>query len=211
MERSNEMKSLDTYLQNGERNLARIGKLAALRGLFGIAFAVVILIWPGIGLGTLIALFAAFALVTGASTFAGAFQLPLRRSERAWLAVEGAIAVAAGVAVVAWPGLSALALLYAIAAWAIASGGYQIAQAFAWRAGGSSVTLALGGLLSIGFGVIMFAHPGAGAIALLALVAAFALVTGVIQVAFALDVRHATAELKRGPRPRPTAKAVVHG
>ena len=109
-----------------------------------------------------------------------------------------------------WPGLSALALLYAIAAWAIAVGVFEIALAFALPfSGGRSLLLVLGGLLSIAFGVIMFAHPGAGAVALLALIAAFALVTGVMQIAFALELRRVVAELERRVRPHATAKPVT--
>ena len=69
----------------------------------------------------------------------------------------------------------------------------------------------LGGLLSVAFGVIMFAHPGAGAVALLALVAAFALVTGVMQIAFALELRRVVGELEQRVRPHATAKPVTHG
>jgi uncharacterized membrane protein HdeD (DUF308 family) len=201
--------NIDTYLHEGERRLAYLWKIAAARGALAIAFAVVILIWPGIGLGTLIALFGTFALITGASTFGNAFRLPLQRSERVWLALEGLIGVVVGVVVFVWPGLSALALLYAIAAWAIVTGVYGIVLAFAWRIGRRGALFVLGGLFSVAFGVIMFTHPGA--IALLALIAAFLLVTGVMQIAFALDVRHVTVELKRKLRPRATAKPVAQG
>ena len=44
----------------------------------------------------------------------------------------------------------------------------------------------LGGLVAILFGIVMFARPGAGALATLALIAAFALVTGVSQLVVAL-------------------------
>jgi uncharacterized membrane protein HdeD (DUF308 family) len=57
-----------------------------------------------------------------------------------------------------WPDLSALGLLYAIAAWAIALGIFEIAFAFD--------LLGLIGMLSVAFGVIMFGEPGAGAVAL---------------------------------------------
>ena len=66
--------NLETQLKEGERALARIWKVTALRGVIAIAFAVVILVWPSIGLTTLIALVGAFALVTGATTLAGAFD-----------------------------------------------------------------------------------------------------------------------------------------
>jgi uncharacterized membrane protein HdeD (DUF308 family) len=125
---------------------------------------------------------------------------------------DGLVGVAVGVVVFLWPDLSALGLLYAIAAWAIALGIFEIAFAFVLPlSGGRSLLTVLGGVLSIAFGVIMFMHPGAGAVALLALVAAFALVTGVMQIAFALELRSAAGELERTLRPHTTAKPVAHG
>jgi len=204
--------NLEKHLQEGEQALAHIWKVTALRGALAIAFAVVILIWPSIGLSALLALFGAFALVSGVATIAGAFNLPIRGGQRAWLVVDGLLGIAVGVVVFVWPDLSALGLLYAIAAWAIAVGIFEIALAFALPiSGGRSLLAVLGGLLLIAFGVIMFAHPGAGAVALLALIAAFALVTGFMQVAFALELRRVVAELERPFRPRATAKPVSHG
>ena len=204
--------NLETQLQEGERTLARIWKATALRGALAIAFAVVILIWPDIGLAALIALFGAFALVSGVATIAGAFSVPVGALSAAWLVFEGLLGIAVGVVVFVWPDLSALGLLYAIAAWAIALGIFEIALAFALPlSGGRALLLALGGLLSVAFGVIMFAHPGAGAVALLALVAAFAFVTGVMQIAFALELRRVVGELEQRVRPHATAKPVTHG
>jgi uncharacterized membrane protein HdeD (DUF308 family) len=202
--------NLETQLKEGEQALAHIWKATALRGALAIAFAVVILIWPSIGLATLIALFGALALLSGLTTIVGAFRLPIRGGERAWLVFEGLLGVAVGVVVFIWPDLSALGLLYAIAAWAIAMGVFEIGLAFVLPiSGGRKLLAVLGGVLSIAFGVIMFGHPGAGAVALLALVAAFALVTGVMQIAFALELRHVVGELESRIRPRPTAKLVT--
>ena len=71
--------------------------------------------------------------------------------------------------------------------------------------------LGLSGVLSVVFGVIMFAQPGAGAVALLALVAAFALVTGAMQIAFALELRRVAHELEDRVRPHATPTAVTQG
>jgi uncharacterized membrane protein HdeD (DUF308 family) len=201
-----------TQVQEGERALAHIWKATALRGLLAIAFAVVILIWPNIGLTALIALLGAYALVSGLTTIAGAFSAPIPGDWRAWLVFEGLLGIAVGVVVFVWPDLSALGLLYAVAAWAIALGIFEIAIAFAGPLnGGRSLLLVLTGMLSVAFGVIMFAHPGAGAVALLALIAAFALVTGAMQVAFALELRRVAVELDHRVRPGATAKPVTHG
>ena len=204
--------NLETHLKEGERALAGIWKVTALRGVAAIAFSVVTLIWPNVGLTALIALFGAFALVSGVATIAGAFNLPIRGGQRAWLVFEGLLGIAVGVVVFVWPGLSALGLLYAIAAWAIAMGIFEIAFGFVLPlSGGRSLLVVLSGMLSVAFGVIMFGHPGAGAVALLALVAAFALVTGVMQIAFALELRRVAAELERRVRPHTTAKPVTQG
>jgi uncharacterized membrane protein HdeD (DUF308 family) len=202
----------ETQVQEGEQALAHIWKTTALRGVLAIAFAVVILIWPNIGLTALIALFGAYALVSGVTTFAGAVSGPIRGDRRAWLVFEGLLSVAVGVVVFVWPDLSALGLLYAIAAWAIALGIVEMSVAFALPLGGGrSLLLALGGVLSVAFGVVMFAHPGAGAVALLALIAAFAFVTGAMQIAFALELRGGLVEMGRRVRPRATANPVTHG
>ena len=204
--------NLATQLKEGEHALARIWKVIALRGSAAIAFAVVILVWPNIGLATLIALFGAFALVSGFATIAGAFDLPIQGGQRASLVVEGILGVAVGVVVFIWPELSGLGLLYVVAAWAIALGIFEIALAFVLPIrGGRSLLVVLGGLLSVAFGVIMFAHPGAGAVALLTLIAAFAMVTGVMQIAFALELRRLVTELEQRVRPHATAKPVAHG
>ena len=203
---------LQAQLQEGEQELTHIWKSMALRGALAIAFSVVILMWPNIGLATLIALFGAFALVSGVTTIAGAFSVPFTRGRRGWLVFEGLIGVAVGVAVFIWPDLSALGLLYAIAAWSITLGIIEIALAFDLPLSGErSLLLGLGGVLCIAFGVIMFAHPGAGAVALLALIAAFALVTGAIQIAFALELRRAGHEVEDRVRPRASSTPVTHG
>lgn len=204
--------NLEAHLQEGEQTLAHIWKAMALRGAVAIAFALVIIVWPSIGLSTLVALFGAFALVSGVATIAGAFSVPMEGNRRAWLVVDGLLGVGVAAVVFIWPSLSALGLLYAIAAWAIAIGIFEIALSFNLPVSGRrSLLLGLSGLLSIAFGVIMFAKPGAGAIALLALIAAFALVSGVMQIVFALELRRVLGEVERPFRQHTTAKPVTHG
>jgi uncharacterized membrane protein HdeD (DUF308 family) len=204
--------NLETHLKEGERALAHIWKVTALQGAVAIAFAVLILVWPSIGLATLIALVGAFALVSGVATIVEAVRMPMERRQSVWLVIQGLLGIAIGVVVFVWPDLSALGLLYAIAAWAIAMGIFEIGLAFELPLSGRrALLLGLGGLLSIAFGVIMFAKPGAGAVALLALVAAFALMTGVMQIAFALELRRVVAELEPRARPHSTAKPVTQG
>ncbi|MPV90555.1 HdeD family acid-resistance protein, partial [Georgenia ruanii] len=179
-----------------------------VRGAVAIIFAIVILLWPGIALATLIALVGAYALVSGIAMIVGAFSVPIRGGQRAWIIFEGLLGIAVGVVVFVWPNLSALGLLYAIAAWAILVGILEIVLAFVLPfTGGRTLLLALGGVLWAAFGVIMFARPGAGAVALLALIAAFAFVTGVMHIGLALDLRRLDMNLNpvAPPGARPTA------
>lgn len=205
--------TLETHLREGEQALATTWKTSAVRGLLGIAFGVVLLAWPNIGLATLIALVAVFALTAGFTSFYAAVEAPLPRKRRAWLAVDGVLATAAGAAILIWPDLSARGLLFAVGAWAVASGAAELVLgAFALPlSGGRSLLLMLGGVVSTAFGVIMFIRPGTGAVALLALVASFAIVTGMVQIGYALELRRVAGELKNVFRLRPAPKPVTHG
>ena len=92
-----------------------------------------------------------------------------------------------GIAVLLWPSISALGLLFVIAAYAIAIGITIIGSA-TWLPlkSGDTFLLTLSGLTSIVFGIVMFVKPGDGALVLLALIAAFSLVVGVIQLTVAV-------------------------
>jgi uncharacterized membrane protein HdeD (DUF308 family) len=202
---------IESQLKEGERKLARIWRTLAVSGLLGIAFGVVTVIWPGIGLTTLIAVFAGFALAIGLTTIIGAFDAAV--PPRFWIVLQGLLPIAAAIVVLVWPGLSARALLFAIAAWAVATGileflGGMLALPLS---GARALLVMLTGLVSVAFGVIMFARPGAGALALLMLIAAFAIVTGVTQLAASFELRRVAHEAERRVQRRPTAKPVTHG
>jgi uncharacterized membrane protein HdeD (DUF308 family) len=204
---------LRSALQEGERLVARVWRLLALRGVVAIAFAIVLLVWPDIGLTAMVTVVGAFAIASGFVSAAAAYALPGAATEhRIWLALNSLVGLGVGVAVLVWPDLSATALLYAIAIWAIAEGVTELVAAFALPISGTRTVLtAISGIVLAGFGVVMFVEPGDGAVALLALVAAFAFVRGTFDVALALELRRVLGELKkRTPSPlRPTPAA--HG
>jgi uncharacterized membrane protein HdeD (DUF308 family) len=153
-----------------------------INGVLSIAVGVLILVWPGISLFALTILFGAYVLANGVISFVGALSGAVRR-ERGWLVVSGLFGIGLGLAVLVWPSISALALLYVIGGYAIAFGIIAVVGAF-WLPidGGDTVLLILAGLVSVLFGIVMFARPGAGALVVLALIAAFALVIGISQL-----------------------------
>jgi uncharacterized membrane protein HdeD (DUF308 family) len=200
-------------LLESERMLARIWKLLALRGVLAIAFAIVLLAWPDIGLTAMVAVVGAFAIASGFISGMAAFALPgAATRQRVWLALNSLVGLAVGTAVLVWPDLSATALLYAIAIWAIAAGVIEVVAAFALPISGTrTVLLAVSGIVLAAFGVVMFVEPGDGAIALLALVAAFALVRGTFDVALAVELRRLLGELKKRMPSPVQPKPVPHG
>lgn len=205
--------NLESHLVEGERLIARAWKTLALRGVVAIAFGIAAVAWPDMGLTTLLALVGAFALVAGVSALSAAFRVPVNRARRAWLALDGGLAIAFAAVVLVWPDLSARGLLFAIATWAVATGILEFALGAAVLpvTGARSLLLMLSGVLSAAFGAIMFARPGAGALALLALVAAFAIATGVVQVAYATELRRIAGEVERRLSPHRSAKPALHG
>lgn len=202
-----------SVLQEGERLVARVWRLLALRGVLAIAFAIVLLVWPDIGLTAMVTVVGAFAIASGFVSGVAAYALPGAATEhRIWLALNSLVGLVVGMAVLVWPDLSATALLYAIAIWAIAAGVIELVAAFALPISGTqTVLLAISGIVLAAFGVVMFVEPGDGAIALLALVAAFALVRGTFDVALAVELRRVLGELRKRMPSRAQPKPVTHG
>jgi uncharacterized membrane protein HdeD (DUF308 family) len=166
--------------------LARNWWALALRGLLAVLFGLAAFLWPGISLVALVTLFGAYALVDGIFAIVSAF----RTSEWWPLLLEGIAGIAAGVITFLWPGITAFALVYLIAAWAIVTGIFEIIAAVRLRkAIENEWLLGLGGLASVALGVIMIAAPGAGALGLVWAIGAYALVFGVTLIALGFRLR----------------------
>jgi len=174
-----------------------------LNGVLSVAIGVVILAWPGISLDALTILFGAYVLATGIVGFV--FAVGAGGSERGLLILQSLLGIGVGVAVLVWPNISELALLYVIGAYAIALGVIAIIGAFSLPLdAGDSWLLGLSGLVGILFGVVMFAEPGDGALVVLALIAAYLLVAGVTEIVVAIGAkRFVQNDLHRALGPKP--------
>ena len=172
--------------QMAETQMNKVRWALGLNGALSIALGVLIIVWPGISLYSLVIVFGAFALARGILGLGTAIGGGVKGG-RGWLALSSLAGIVVGVMVFLWTGMSALALLYVIGAYAIALGIISIVGAFSLPLdGGDSVLLALTGFVSIVFGIVMFAKPGAGALALLALIAAYALISGLTELTVAI-------------------------
>ena len=179
-----------------------------LNGAASVALGVAIIVWPNISLYTLVILFGAFALVRGVFGLVAAIQSPISQG-RGWLIVGSLAGIAVGVLVFLRTDMSALALLYVIGAYAIVLGIIQIGGGF-WLPLQNSDRLVLGlsGLISIVFGIVMFAKPGDGALVLLALIAAYAIVFGALELTVAIGgesiLKRSLKSLTATSKPQPS-------
>jgi uncharacterized membrane protein HdeD (DUF308 family) len=159
-----------------------------LRGIAAILFGAITFAAPGISLAALVLIFGVYALADGVLSLLSV----LRPRARSWwvLLLRGCLGIAAGVGILAWPGITALMLLYVIAFWAVLAGVLEIAAAIRLR---KVVTgewlMVLSGILSIVLGLLLFASPGAGALVMMFWIGAYALVAGVLLVVLSLRLR----------------------
>ncbi len=158
--------------------LARHWWVIALRGLAAVLFGVLAFVWPGMTLAVLVLLFGAYALVDGILAIVVAARGGT--DHRLSMRLEGVVGALAGLATLVFPGLTALVLLYIIAFWAVLTGVLEVVAAVRLR---RAITnewgLIIGGVLSVLFGIVLIASPGVGALAVVFVIAAYAVLFGV--------------------------------
>lgn len=192
---------MDTLTISLAQTLSRNWWLVLLRGLAAITFGVLAWTQPAISAMALVMLIGAYLLVDGVlGTWAAIVS---RKTYDDWglLLLWGLIGIVVGGLTFFVPQLTALAIMFYIAIWAIASGVLQIIAAIRLRKEiQGEWMLVLGGLASVAFGVILMAQPLAGALVLLWLIASFALIYGVLMVLFSLRLRRLGNQVAGSPR-----------
>jgi uncharacterized membrane protein HdeD (DUF308 family) len=166
-----------------------------VRGVLAVLFGVAAIGWPGPTLVALVLLYGAYALVDGVTAiWAGAF------AGAGWLVLSGVLGLVVGISTFIFPGITAVALFYLIAAWAIARGVFEIMEAMRLRKEISGEwAFVLGGICSIAFGVLLIANPVAGVLSLVWLISAYALMFGVATIFLAFRLRGLTRKLELHP------------
>ncbi len=176
--------------QNLAAALGRNWWLLLLRGLVAIVFALLTWAQPGVSLAALVLVFGIYVLADGLLGVWSA--IAKRRDNRHWwlLLLWGLVGIVVGVMTFIMPGITGLVLLMYIAAWAMITGVLQIVAAIRLRKEIKGEWLMiLSGLVSVAFGVLLFLQPGAGALAVAWIIAAYAFIFGVLMVLLAFKVR----------------------
>jgi uncharacterized membrane protein HdeD (DUF308 family) len=172
--------------------LARNWWLFTLRGILGIVFGLVALIFPGPTMLSLVILFSAYMLVDGVAAIVSAVRAMRRRDQWGLLIFEGLLNIAVGILAFLWPGLTVLVFVLLVAAWAIITGALMATAGFRLNFSHGRWWLVLGGLCSLIYGVLLVAMPLIGAVVLTWWMGAYALVFGIslIILSFQLRSRH---------------------
>ena len=176
--------------QNLAAALGRNWWLLLVRGLVAIVFALLTWAQPGVSLAALVLVFGIYVLADGLLGVWSA--IAKRRDNRHWwlLLLWGVVGIVVGVMTFIMPGITGLVLLMYIAAWAVITGVLQIVAAIRLRKEiKGEWLLILSGLVSVAFGVLLFLQPGAGALAVAWIIAAYAFIFGVLMVLLAFKVR----------------------
>ncbi|HEU4584901.1 MAG TPA: HdeD family acid-resistance protein [Gemmatimonadaceae bacterium] len=161
-----------------------------LRGVAALIFGVLTLFNPHVTLVALVILFGSYAVVDGIFTIVSA--IANRHGERSWpaLLLNGLVSLAIGIVTFVWPGITTLALLFLIAAWAVITGVLEIVTAIRLRSVlRGEWLLILAGALSVLFGILLFIAPGPGALAVVLWIGAYACVFGILLIVLAFRLR----------------------
>ena len=168
-----------------------------LRGILGILFGLICLLTPGLALEVFVILFAAYMLVDGVFAIASGFKAARNGERWGLLILEGIVDLAAGIVAVLWPAITLVALIWIIAIWAIISGGLMLAAAFTLNLDHGRWWLALGGIASLIFGILLVIRPLIGAVVLTMWIGAYALVFGIFLLILAFQLHAKKEERER--------------
>jgi uncharacterized membrane protein HdeD (DUF308 family) len=189
-----------------DKGLSRLSRWLFVAGLGQIIFGGIVIFWPTISLEALTVVFGAFALVYGLFAIGAGFNLLAHKSSE-WVpfVIGGLGGIVVGAITFVHPAITALSLTYLIAAWSLISGVSAIISAIdMWGALDGMGWLALTGVLSIGFGVLVAVQPAAGVLAILWLIATYAIAGGVTQIVTAWRINQFRGDVKTVFTPQPS-------
>jgi uncharacterized membrane protein HdeD (DUF308 family) len=190
----------DVQSDSAAQTLVQNWWLFTLRGILGIIFGCIALIFPGPTMLSLVIVFSAYMLVDGVAGIISAVRAIRKKDRWGLLLFEGLLNIAVGIVAFLWPDITVIAFVLLVAAWAIVSGALMTAAGFRLNVPHGRWWLVLGGLLSLAYGALLVATPLIGAIVLTWWMGAYALAFGVALVVFSFKLRS-----RQHPHGSPTA------
>ena len=163
-------------------SLILLGILAVIVGIIAIA-------WPGVTILALVILFAVYAFMAAGLQAARAFSSRNAGPVFGHLLL-GLIDLAAGVVALVSPGPTAYVLVIIVAAWALVGGFAEVFAGFqSGETAGTRAMFIVAGLVSVAFGIVLFARPGVGAVTLALLFGLYSMIYGFSQITAGVQVR----------------------
>ncbi len=161
-----------------------------VRGVLAVIFGVLIILTPSIALTAFILVLGIYFIVDGIFAVAGALA-HREHYQHYWLTlVEGIVSIIAGIIAIVYPGLTAFTILYVIAVWAILTGIFELIAAFRLRETvHGEWLLAVSGILSVLFGLFVIFFPGTGVLAILGIIAGYAILFGILLIVLGFRLR----------------------
>jgi uncharacterized membrane protein HdeD (DUF308 family) len=169
--------------------LAQNWWVVALRGVLAIIIGVIAFAAPVATMLSLVLLFSAYMLVDGVFAIVAAVRAARRHERWGLLVLEGIVSIAVGAIAVLWPGITIVAYVLLVAAWAIVTGALMLGAAFRLNLDHGRWWLVLGGIASLIYGALLVIAPLIGALVLTWWFGAYALVFGVFMLVLAFRLR----------------------
>jgi uncharacterized membrane protein HdeD (DUF308 family) len=202
--------TVETLRSSFGLHMRRMGWGMILRGVVAVLFGLIALRSPYIGAAALTILFAIYAFADGAFDIVIAAQLGSAGMRWGWYVFAGIASIALGVIALAYPGMTLLLMTMLVGIYAIAHGIFELVAASSMHEmeSGSRALLGLTGVVAIVLGIVLFASPVAGTLALVWSVSVFAILYGVALLGFGIRVLSTEHHITHEPHPgRPAAAA----
>ena len=180
-------------------------KMLVVRGVIGMVFGILAIVWPLETATALALLWGFWALFDGIGLLAAAFR-PEARGSRIWLVLMGVIALVAAFFAIFSPGVAAKALTWILGIWLIVRGVFELIGAFTRKLTTTPRWLILlSAAFSILLGILFAANPGAAVVGIAVFLGVVALMWGAVFVLGGLAARRElnrseTSSLSPGPQ-----------
>jgi uncharacterized membrane protein HdeD (DUF308 family) len=170
-------------------NLAANWWLVMLRGVLAVIFGTIALIVPVATMLALLLIFAAYMLADGVLAIVSAVRNARKGERWGFMIFQGVLGIAVAAVTVVWPGITLIAYVLLVAAWALVSGTLMIAGAPRLNEEYGRWWLVIGGILAIVWGVLLIIAPLIGALVMTWWLGIWAIIFGVTLIAVGFRLR----------------------